>query len=685
MVQELNGHSVQLQHFLTAGSDLSSQIQQDFTSTMLPAYGDLIAGICWPGITPPSTIHFELDGTDDTGQQVTATASAVFDGPSNTGSVLSVGARSVTLSVPDATHSTSAQIQVNVAKGQQWVASIFPSNQTTRWLAAAPLSGVGPGVVNIAASGSPNDGASLDNGTYSAVIAIQSVNSLPQFINIPVTFTVGSGVFAVRQVFPHIASDSQWHTDIFVLNPNNTPATFSLVFHTDTGAALLLDGNPQITNVTLPANGTAFFRTSPPSSPNEGWAELDSDSPLSGVVVFGRQAGDGSYYEASVPLSLPYSSFTVPFDETLSPYGTPFVDGFAVTNTDPSSATRISCSAYDSSGNVLSSSLPIGPLNALQHTEFLIDQQFGPSLEGQRGTLICQSNTLVSAVELRAISSSPAVSSMPVLPSSTAAVSANSGTLIFPHIAADSQWNTDIFVMNPGRTPATFSLVFHIDTGASLTLVGSPQTFNVTLPPNGLAFFRTSPTSATTDGWAEVDSSTPLSGVVVFSRHGVDGRYYEASASLGFAYAGFTVPFDETESPLASSFIDGFAVTNPNTSAAAQITCTAYSSGGRILGSGFPIGPLDPLHHTEFLVDQQFGTVLAGKRGTLACQSSTPVGAVELRAISSSPAVSSMPVIPSAAANAAASITASRMGQNPVRPANGRPILAPQTPSLDAR
>jgi hypothetical protein len=686
VVQELNGHNVQLQHFLTAGVDLSSQIQQYFGSTMLPAYGDLVAGICWTGITPPSTIDFEMDGTDDTGQSTTATTSVLFQGPSKTGSVLSVGTSSLTLSVPDASHSTATEIQVNVGKGQQWVASVFPTNQTTNWLTATPLSGVGPGSVNIVASGSPNDSAPVANGTYSAVIAIQSVNSRPQFINIPVTFTVGSSIFSVQQIFPHIASDTEWHTDIFVLNTSNKPATFSLVFHTDTGAVLSLDGNPQTSNVTLPANGMAFFRTSPASTPNEGWAELDSNAPLSGVVVFGRQAGDGSYYEASVPLSSPYFSFTVPFDETQSPLGTPFIDGFAITNTDSATAARVGCTAYDSRGNVLSSGLQVGLLNALQHTQFLIDQQFGPSLAGQQGTLFCQSNTLVSAVELRAISSSPAVSSMPVVPTSSTAATGNPGTLIFPHVASDSQWHTDIFVMNPGRTTATFNLIFHADSvQGGLSLVGNPQTFNVMLPPNGLAFFRTSPTSIPNEGWAEVDSSTPLSGVVVFGRHGDDGRYYEASASLSSPYLGFTVPFDETQSPLASSFLDGFALTNAASNAGAQITCTAYGSNGRIVGAGFPVGPLGPLHHTQFLVDQQFGTVLASKRGTLACRSSTPVGAVELRAISSSPAVSSMPVMPSAAANAMASTAPFRAALKQIRSTTDRPSLAPGVARLDRR
>jgi len=448
------------------------------------------------------------------------------------------------------------------------------------------------------------------------------------------------------QVFPHIASDSQWHTDIFVLNPNSTPAIFSLVFHTDTGAPLALDGNPPTRNVTLAPNGIAFFRTSAIPTPNEGWAEVDASVPVSGVAVFGRRGDDGKYYEASVPLSAPYQSFAVPFDETVSPLGAPFLNGFAVTNTDALHAGQMTCTVYGNGGNVLGSGLRVGPLNPLQHTEFLIDQQFGSSLAGQRGTLACQSSTLVAAVELRAFSSSPAVSSMPVIASTTAGSSAQQ---VFPHIASDSQWHTDIFILNTNNTPATFSLVVHTDTGAALLLDGNPPTSNLTLPPSGVAFFRTAATSTPNEGWAEVDASVPLSGVAVFGRRGDDGKYYEASVPLSAPYQSFTVPFDETVSPLGAPFLNGFAVTNTDATNAAQITCTAYGNGGGVLGSARQVGPLSPLQHTEFLIDQQFGSSLVGQRGTLTCQSSTLVAAVELRAFSSSPAVSSMPVIVNAA------------------------------------
>jgi hypothetical protein len=93
-------------------------------------------------------------------------------------------------------------------------------------------------------------------------------------------------------VFPHISSDKEFHTDIFVLNTTGAVATFSLVFHTDTGATLALDGNPPTRNVNLAPNGVAFFRISPATTANEGWAERDSSAPLSGVVVYGRHGTD---------------------------------------------------------------------------------------------------------------------------------------------------------------------------------------------------------------------------------------------------------------------------------------------------------------------------------------------------------------------------------------------------------
>jgi uncharacterized protein (TIGR03437 family) len=195
VLEETNGHSVQLQKFLTGlniGIDLSSQIAAYFGSTTLPALGSLVAGICWTNVSAPETIGYEIDGTDDTGQLITATASVLFDVAAGTGSVLTVGSSRISTSVASASQTATAKLTVGVGTGQQWSVSITPTNRSTSWLAASPQSGTGPATVNLTMYGAPPNGAALAAGSYTATLVVQSVSSLPQFINVPVTFTVGS-------------------------------------------------------------------------------------------------------------------------------------------------------------------------------------------------------------------------------------------------------------------------------------------------------------------------------------------------------------------------------------------------------------------------------------------------------------------------------------------------------------
>jgi len=294
--------------------------------------------------------------------------------------------------------------------------SYFPFNAPNPGGASGPFTAPFTGTVSTTSGSS----------AFGLYIYVQSPQGIVTFIgggagdkmsgDVPFNWIANRVLQTELQIFPHVASDNQWHTDVFVLNANDFPVTFSFLPYTDTGAALPLDGNPPTTNLTLAPNGSTFFRTSPASTANEGWAALTTSAPLLGVAVYGRRGSDGSYYEASTPLTYAYGQFRVPFDETQSPLGVPFENGFAVANTDPSQSATITCTAYASDGSVLASRLQIGPLNPLQHKAFLIDQQFGPSLAGQRGTLVCQSSTLVGAVELRAFSTFSSVSTMPVIP-----------------------------------------------------------------------------------------------------------------------------------------------------------------------------------------------------------------------------------------------------------------------------
>jgi uncharacterized protein (TIGR03437 family) len=185
-LQEQNGYEVYLNRFLAGGYDLSDQIASWFGSLRLAPLGNLQAEICWQLDSTPATLSYEIDGVDANGNTVTTTASVPFNpSPAQSGGSLTASSSAVNLSVA-AGQSATASVGVNLAAGQAWTASLFPANQKTSWLVVYPQSGTGPGQVNVVASG-----AGLANGVYTATLVLQSVNTIPQFVNVPITFTIG--------------------------------------------------------------------------------------------------------------------------------------------------------------------------------------------------------------------------------------------------------------------------------------------------------------------------------------------------------------------------------------------------------------------------------------------------------------------------------------------------------------
>jgi uncharacterized protein (TIGR03437 family) len=78
-----------------------------------------------------------------------------------------------------------------------WTVTVLPGNRTTRWLTVSPLSGRGPGTINLTAQG-----AGFADGAYRALLVIQSASAMPQTITIPVMFVVGpnSSGITIRSV-----------------------------------------------------------------------------------------------------------------------------------------------------------------------------------------------------------------------------------------------------------------------------------------------------------------------------------------------------------------------------------------------------------------------------------------------------------------------------------------------------
>jgi uncharacterized protein (TIGR03437 family) len=185
-LQERGGSEVLLTRFLSGGNDNSSAIASWFGSWRLAPFGSLQANLCWNISSPPKTLAYEVDGTDTAGNTVTATLSVIFQSPANNPGALATSKSSVTMSASPS-QSAAASVNVSVPSGQPWTVSVFPANQKTGWLAVSPLSGTGPTTVNLVAAA-----AGLANGAYTATLIFQSANTSPQFVNVPVTFTIGA-------------------------------------------------------------------------------------------------------------------------------------------------------------------------------------------------------------------------------------------------------------------------------------------------------------------------------------------------------------------------------------------------------------------------------------------------------------------------------------------------------------
>ncbi|HEV3198605.1 MAG TPA: hypothetical protein VGZ73_11870 [Bryobacteraceae bacterium] len=564
---------------------------------------------------------------------------------------------SVTLivkSIPDDAVAFSYQIGGSLPSPQQkpiagsGAIAVGAASDQNDWLSVKSDSDSAPANLTVAASP-----VSLPPGTYHGILTITDLNVEAVIISATLTVTPGGSVTAT-QVFPHFADGGGWQTDFLVINPNSTNVTVELRFHVDapdSGVNIQGQGTTaDIPNIPIPPNGSAFYRTAGLSSPStvSGWVEVVSSLPLNGSALFRRHPSDGKYYEGSIPLATPSSTFTVPFDGTTYPSNDLIGTGLALANPSASAAAQINCTAYGLNGNMLGSNLSTRSLPALGHDAFILDAStaVGRAMGAGRGLVVCNSNTPVATLGLRAFGLT-AISSLPVAISSPAA----STRQVFPHFADQGGWQTDFLLINPNPTNVTVELRFHVDapdTGVNIQGQGTTSDIpNIPIPPNGSAFYRTAGLSSpnTVSGWVEVISSSPLSGSALFRRHPSDGKYYEGSIPLATPSSTFTIPFDGTTYPSNDLIGTGLALANPSASAAAQVNCTAYGLNGSVLGSNLSTRSLPALGHDALILDAStaVGRAIGAGRGLVVCNSNTPVAPLGLRAFGLT-AISSLPV-----------------------------------------
>jgi uncharacterized protein (TIGR03437 family) len=182
-LDETGGFAFRVTALVAGNVDISSRISSIFGTTRLAPWGSLQGKFCWDRITPPASNNVFIELTDEFGQNLAAELTVSFAPPASGPPTLSASPASLSLQ-----QTLEAALAVDPGdQAQPWTASIYPANRTTSWLRLSQYSGTGPVEIILNAAG-----AGLGPGAYRALIVVQSANTLPQTLTVPVMFVLGA-------------------------------------------------------------------------------------------------------------------------------------------------------------------------------------------------------------------------------------------------------------------------------------------------------------------------------------------------------------------------------------------------------------------------------------------------------------------------------------------------------------
>jgi hypothetical protein len=188
-LKEVAGVPVTLNRFVTPFVDLSSQVVQYWGSPCTPSNGQvcmaanatLTTTLCIGNLDSlvPTLLDYVVGGTDEHKNTVGASISVPY---------LAAPASPNTLGVsPASINASSAPTLLTITASnpaQVWTVG-FESGAKPVWLNLSQFSGSGSGTMVVSAAA-----GSLTSGTYTETLVVQSLDAAPQFVEVPITFTV---------------------------------------------------------------------------------------------------------------------------------------------------------------------------------------------------------------------------------------------------------------------------------------------------------------------------------------------------------------------------------------------------------------------------------------------------------------------------------------------------------------
>jgi hypothetical protein len=181
--------------------------------------------------------------------------------------------------------------------------------------------------------------------------------------------SLGPGLFAatpasndlqIPQIANGTAAGGGWVTTILLANQSSSASSATVKFYDGNGAAMnVFINGQQVTQVSLsvPALGVAQLQTDGTGPLVSGWADVQSDQPLSGTALFGFLSSSGGLVsQVGAPAGTPLRAFAV-----FAQSGAGMSTGVALANPNPAAASVTLTLVDSNSSSVATASVSIPP------------------------------------------------------------------------------------------------------------------------------------------------------------------------------------------------------------------------------------------------------------------------------------------------------------------------------------
>ncbi len=279
--------------------------------------------------------------------------------------------------------------------------------------------------------------------------------------DVPFTKTLSTSL-----LIPHVAQNTNWDTTVFFSNPNSMTASVTLTYTDKNGISL----TPYLTSV--PSNGSGEIPVSTitgSTSIKGGYVTIDSDQGLTAFALYNNLKTNNYSYAGINAVDISTISDALDYYLPVFKPDPKYWSGLGITNLSSSNNANVTVTVYGQNGTV--SATESKALVAKGQDAFLV----GTSVASDGWIKVSSDQALAGVNFLGEYESGSTDYYLGDVPFTKTL----STSLLIPHVAQNTTWDTTIFLANPNASTASVTLTY-TDKG------GTPSpSYTVSIPANG--------------------------------------------------------------------------------------------------------------------------------------------------------------------------------------------------------